>query len=196
MRLRSIPRSQQLRPPWCARARRAFSGNAARTGSTPSRRPACRVIPMPMRLKAVLRIPETQTRDLAIGQRAQIDTRNGFVAGHVVRVDPAITNGTITVDVALDTPRLRAADSASTASSSWSGSPTCCTWASGIRAGAEHHHPVQAHAGRQRGFPAGGPALCATGNPGGSTRRPRHPERHVAWRTERVRPGQLLAASC
>ena len=61
-----------------------------------------RVIPTPMRLKAVLRIPETQARDLAIGQVAQIDTRNGFVAGHVVRVDPGVTNGTITVDVALD----------------------------------------------------------------------------------------------
>ena len=61
-----------------------------------------RVIPTPIRLKAVLRIPETQARDLATGQVAQIDTRNGFVPGHVVRVDPAVTNGTVTVDVALD----------------------------------------------------------------------------------------------
>jgi ribosomal protein S28E/S33 len=61
-----------------------------------------RVIPTPIELKAVLRIPETQARDLAIGQIAEIDTRNGKVKGHVVRVDPAITNGTITVDVAID----------------------------------------------------------------------------------------------
>lgn len=61
-----------------------------------------RVIPTPVRLKAVLRIPETQARDLAIGQVAQIDTRNGVVAGRVARVDPAITAGTITVDVAID----------------------------------------------------------------------------------------------
>jgi multidrug resistance efflux pump len=61
-----------------------------------------KVVPTPMRLKAVLRIPETQARDLTVGQRASVDTRNGIVAGHVVRVDPAATNGTVTVDVALD----------------------------------------------------------------------------------------------
>jgi len=56
----------------------------------------------PSRLKAELRVPETQARDVAIGLPANIDTRNGIVAGHVVRVDPAVTNGTVTVDVALD----------------------------------------------------------------------------------------------
>ncbi len=56
----------------------------------------------PDRLKAELRVPETQARDVAIGLPATIDTRNGVVAGHVVRVDPAVTNGTVTVDVALD----------------------------------------------------------------------------------------------
>jgi HlyD family secretion protein len=61
-----------------------------------------RVIPTPMELKAVLRIPETQARDLAIGQISEIDTRNGKVKGRVSRVDPSITNGTITVDVAID----------------------------------------------------------------------------------------------
>lgn len=61
-----------------------------------------RVIPTPMQLKAVLRIPETQARDLALGQVAEIDTRNGKVKGHVVRVDPGVTNGTITVDIAID----------------------------------------------------------------------------------------------
>ena len=56
----------------------------------------------PERLKAVLRIPETQARDLTIGQSAAIDTRNGIVKGRVVRIDPAAQNGTVTVDVTLE----------------------------------------------------------------------------------------------
>jgi HlyD family secretion protein len=56
----------------------------------------------PDRLKAVVRIPETQTRDLAIGQAASIDTRNGVVAGHVTRIDPAAQAGSVRVDVTLD----------------------------------------------------------------------------------------------
>lgn len=56
----------------------------------------------PTRLKAELRIAETQARDLMIGQSAQVDTRNGIIAGKVVRIDPAATNGTVTVDVALE----------------------------------------------------------------------------------------------
>lgn len=56
----------------------------------------------PGRLKAVLRIPETQARDVVLGQPAQVDTRNGIVSGRVVRIDPAAQNGTVTVDVALD----------------------------------------------------------------------------------------------
>jgi HlyD family secretion protein len=56
----------------------------------------------PTRLKAEVRISETQTRDLSIGQQAKIDTRNGFVKGHVTRIDPASTGGTVGVDVTLD----------------------------------------------------------------------------------------------
>ena len=56
------------------------------------------------KLKAVLKIAETQARDIAFNQPAQIDTRNGIVPGHVVRIDPASENGTVTVDVALDAP--------------------------------------------------------------------------------------------
>jgi len=52
-------------------------------------------------LKAVVRIPETQARDLQPGQPASIDTRNGVVAGRVVRIDPAAQGGTVAVDVAL-----------------------------------------------------------------------------------------------
>ena len=56
----------------------------------------------PTKLKAEVRISETLTRDLAIGQLAKIDTRLGIVNGHVTRIDPAATNGTVGVDVSLD----------------------------------------------------------------------------------------------
>jgi HlyD family secretion protein len=56
----------------------------------------------PTRLKAELRIAETQARDLTIGQLAQVDTRNGFISGKVIRIDPAAQQGTVTVDVALE----------------------------------------------------------------------------------------------
>jgi HlyD family secretion protein len=56
----------------------------------------------PTRLKAELRIAETQARDLTIGQVAQVDTRNGIIPGKVVRIDPAAQNGTVTVDVELE----------------------------------------------------------------------------------------------
>jgi HlyD family secretion protein len=55
----------------------------------------------PARLKAEVRIPETQAKDIQIGQNASIDTRNGIVAGRVSRVDPSVQNGTVTVDVSL-----------------------------------------------------------------------------------------------
>jgi HlyD family secretion protein len=58
----------------------------------------------PNRLKAQLKIPETQAKDVQIGQGASIDTRNGIIPGHVMRVDPAVQNGTVTVDVKLDGP--------------------------------------------------------------------------------------------
>jgi len=56
----------------------------------------------PNRLKAELRIAETQARDLTIGQIAEVDTRNGKIPGKVIRIDPAAQNGTVTVDVALE----------------------------------------------------------------------------------------------
>ena len=55
----------------------------------------------PGRLKAELRIAETQAKDIEIGQVAQVDTRNGIIPGRVIRKDPAATNGTVTVDVGL-----------------------------------------------------------------------------------------------
>ena len=55
----------------------------------------------PTRLKAELRIAETQARDLTIGQKAKVDTRNGIIDGTVIRIDPAAQQGTVTVDVQL-----------------------------------------------------------------------------------------------
>lgn len=56
----------------------------------------------PTRLKAQVRIAETQLKDMRIGLPATIDTRNGIIPGRVIRVDPAAQNGTVTVDVSLD----------------------------------------------------------------------------------------------
>ena len=56
----------------------------------------------PTKLKAQVKIAETQAKDIQINQKASIDTRNGIVEGHVIRVDPAVEQGTVTVDVALD----------------------------------------------------------------------------------------------
>jgi len=52
-------------------------------------------------LKAALKIAETQARDIQIGQPAEIDTHNGIINGKVTRIDPAVQNGTVTVDVEL-----------------------------------------------------------------------------------------------
>jgi HlyD family secretion protein len=59
-------------------------------------------VAVPDRLKAVIRVPETQAKDVLIGQTATVDTRNGIVNGKVSRIDPAAQNGTVTVDVALE----------------------------------------------------------------------------------------------
>jgi len=56
----------------------------------------------PAHLKAAIKIAETQAKDIQLDQVAEIDTRNGIIPGHVIRVDPAVENATVTVDVALD----------------------------------------------------------------------------------------------
>lgn len=56
----------------------------------------------PSALQAELKIAETQAKDVQVGQIAAVDTHNGVVAGRVVRIDPAVQNGTVTVDVALE----------------------------------------------------------------------------------------------
>ncbi len=59
-------------------------------------------VAQPERLKAELKIPETQAKDVLLGQKAAIDTRNGVIAGRVARIDPAVKEGTVTVDVTLE----------------------------------------------------------------------------------------------
>jgi HlyD family secretion protein len=59
-------------------------------------------VAQPKRLKAELKIAETQAKDIQIGQRTEIDTRNGIIYGRVSRIDPAVQNGTVTVDAKLE----------------------------------------------------------------------------------------------
>lgn len=58
-------------------------------------------VAQPGKLKAVLRVPETQVKDVVLGQPADIDTRNGIAKGTVMRIDPISQNGTVTVEIAL-----------------------------------------------------------------------------------------------
>jgi len=58
----------------------------------------------PRKLKAEIKIAETQAKDVAIGQKASVDTRNGIVAGRVSRIDPSVQNGTVTVDLEITGP--------------------------------------------------------------------------------------------
>ena len=62
------------------------------------------VVTQPSQLKAQLKIAETQANAILIGQKAQVDTHNGIIPGHVTRIDPSVVNGTRTVDVHLDGP--------------------------------------------------------------------------------------------
>jgi len=59
-------------------------------------------VSQPTELKAALQIAETQAKDIQIGQEASIDTHNGVIPGHVMRIDPSVSNGTRTVDVKLN----------------------------------------------------------------------------------------------
>ncbi len=61
-------------------------------------------VAQPWKLKAEVKIAETQAKDVAIGQAAQIDTRNGIIPGHVIRIDPNVDNGTRKIDCKLDGP--------------------------------------------------------------------------------------------
>jgi HlyD family secretion protein len=72
------------------------TGQRVTAGTTVAR------VARPDRLKAQVRIAETQAKDIVVGLRASVDTRNGVVAAHVARIDPAVREGTVTVDLQID----------------------------------------------------------------------------------------------
>lgn len=92
------------------RVRAGIEGVLQQIGDTVTLQVGQRVTPsatlakivQPTKLKAEIKIAETQARDVLIGQVAAIDTRNGIIPGRVVRVDPSVFNGTVTVDVKLE----------------------------------------------------------------------------------------------
>ena len=79
----------------------SLAGNTLQEGQQVPAGTTIAKVTNPKRLKAELKIPETQAKDVQIGQPAQIDTHNGVIDGKVVRIDPSVQNGTRTVDVAL-----------------------------------------------------------------------------------------------
>ncbi|HET9326577.1 MAG TPA: HlyD family efflux transporter periplasmic adaptor subunit [Candidatus Eisenbacteria bacterium] len=111
-RLRAIARFQQERVT-SMRVKAGAAGQVQQLDLQPgqwvqSGQPLARVA-TPDRLKAVLQIPESQARDIALGLPATIDTRNGVVKGRVVRIDPGVQNGSVAVDIAFDGPLPRGA---------------------------------------------------------------------------------------
>ena len=58
----------------------------------------------PKKLKAEIKIAETQANELSVGMKSTVDTRNGVVSGHISRIDPSVQNGTVTVDISFDAP--------------------------------------------------------------------------------------------
>ena len=98
------------RPHAALRGRAGIDGVLQQIGDTTTLQVGQRVSPsatlakivQPTRLMAEIKIAETQARDVLIGQVALIDTRNGVIRGKVIRVDPAVANGTVTVDVKLE----------------------------------------------------------------------------------------------
>ena len=101
----------------------------------------------PNHLMAELKIAETQARDVQIGEPASVDTHNGVIPGTVMRVDPAVQNGTVTVDVKLtgELPKRRAARSERGRNHrSGAAGQRSVRRTSGLWAGEQHDQPVQA----------------------------------------------------
>ena len=79
----------------------SLNGNTLQEGQQVPAGTTIAKVTNPKKLKAELKIPETQAKDVQIGQPAQVDTHNGVIDGKVIRIDPSVQNGTRTVDVAL-----------------------------------------------------------------------------------------------
>jgi HlyD family secretion protein len=109
LRMQSQLKKQQVE---ALKVRAGFAGVLQRLGDDRPLQPGQQLnagaaiarIADPSRLKAEIKVAETQAKDIQRGQAAVIDTRNGVIPGHVMRIDPAVQNGTVTVDVALDRP--------------------------------------------------------------------------------------------
>ena len=80
----------------------SLNGNTLQEGQQTPAGTTIAKVANPKRLKAELKIPETQAKDVQIGQSSQVDTHNGVIEGKVIRIDPSVQNGTRTVDVALN----------------------------------------------------------------------------------------------
>jgi HlyD family secretion protein len=80
----------------------SLNGNTLQEGQQVAAGTTIAKVANPQRLKAELKIPETQAKDVQLGQAAQVDTHNGVIQGQVVRINPSVQNGTRTVDVALE----------------------------------------------------------------------------------------------
>lgn len=80
----------------------SFNGNSLQEGQQVTAGATIAKVANPERLKAELKIPETQAKNVQLGQLAQVDTHNGVIQGRVIRIDPSVQNGTRTVDVALE----------------------------------------------------------------------------------------------
>ena len=79
----------------------SLNGNPLQEGQQVTAGTTIAKVANPLRLKAELKIPESQAKDVQLGQAAQVDTHNGVIAGKVIRIDPSVQNGTRTVDVVL-----------------------------------------------------------------------------------------------
>ena len=100
----------------------------------------------PSRLKAEIKIAETQAKDIQLGQKAEVDTRNGIVEGRVARIDPSVQNGTRTVDVTLtgDLPKGAVPDLSVDGTIELERlNDVALHGASGVRPGPERRRPVQ-----------------------------------------------------
>ena len=123
-------------------------------------------VAQPDKLKAELRIAETQAKDIEVGQKATIDTRNGLIEGEVIRVDPAVQQGTVQVDVALigplpkgARPRLeRRRDGGARTAGGHSLCRPASLWTDG-----KHDRTLSNSRGRKDGRPCAGPTRSQLG---------------------------------
>ncbi len=161
-------------------------------------------VAQPRKLMARLQIPETQAKDIVLGQQAQIDTRNGIVRAHVIRIDASIVNGTRTVDCKLDgalAERRGAGSERRRNHRDRAPRRRAVCWPSGVRAARQPRYLVQDRCRWQRRR-ARARALRTRlrerhrNRRRSESRRPRHPVRHGGPGTNLARALELKRTSC